>query len=225
MFRRYSPPASRGPSNWPTEGPCGGTGRRARLKIEFRKECWFDSGQGHQGAGCGACAMRALPILARRSIGGRAFTECPAVWPRYAVRLFRSGVAVGGALARPHCGQTKFVNSVSLLQDWSISNVESLSLNDRPFGIEAPAAEAGVVGVPLANLKLDSLTVGIVLEQALFPFHHGRRRRRDSRASREIPSYRDVGLRSRQYALSAGQRSLADDRPAHFAVRDGHVRA
>src|SRR6185437_16428022 len=30
------------------EGPCGGTGRRARLKIEFRKECWFDSGQGHQ---------------------------------------------------------------------------------------------------------------------------------------------------------------------------------
>src|SRR3954463_16150222 len=34
-----------------TEGPCGGTGRRARLKIEFRKECWFDSGQGHQ-LGC-----------------------------------------------------------------------------------------------------------------------------------------------------------------------------
>src|SRR5882757_4505508 len=31
------------------EGPCGGIGRRARLKIEFRKECWFDSGQGHQG--------------------------------------------------------------------------------------------------------------------------------------------------------------------------------
>jgi hypothetical protein len=30
------------------ECPCGGTGRRARLKIEFRKECWFDSGQGHQ---------------------------------------------------------------------------------------------------------------------------------------------------------------------------------
>src|SRR3546814_11083973 len=22
-------------------------GRRARLKIEFRKECWFESGQGH----------------------------------------------------------------------------------------------------------------------------------------------------------------------------------
>ena len=32
----------------PSAGPCGGTGRRARLKIEFRKECWFDSGQGHQ---------------------------------------------------------------------------------------------------------------------------------------------------------------------------------
>jgi hypothetical protein len=30
------------------QGPCGGIGRRARLKIEFRKECWFDSGQGHQ---------------------------------------------------------------------------------------------------------------------------------------------------------------------------------
>ena len=29
------------------ESPCGGIGRRARLKIEFRKECWFDSGQGH----------------------------------------------------------------------------------------------------------------------------------------------------------------------------------
>ena len=28
--------------------PCGGIGRRARLKIEFRKECRFDSGRGHQ---------------------------------------------------------------------------------------------------------------------------------------------------------------------------------
>lgn len=28
-------------------GPCGGTGRRDRLKIGFRKECWFESGQGH----------------------------------------------------------------------------------------------------------------------------------------------------------------------------------
>ena len=24
--------------------PYGGTGRRVRLKIGFRKECWFDSG-------------------------------------------------------------------------------------------------------------------------------------------------------------------------------------
>jgi hypothetical protein len=28
-------------------GPCGGTGRRARLKIVFRKECGFDSLHGH----------------------------------------------------------------------------------------------------------------------------------------------------------------------------------
>jgi hypothetical protein len=41
---RFAAPALR----LATEGPCGGTGRRARLKIEFRKECWFDSGQGHQ---------------------------------------------------------------------------------------------------------------------------------------------------------------------------------
>src|ERR1700733_13794963 len=27
--------------------PCGGTGRRARLKIVFRKECGFDSLHGH----------------------------------------------------------------------------------------------------------------------------------------------------------------------------------
>ena len=27
--------------------PCGEIGRRVRLKIGFRKECWFDSGQGH----------------------------------------------------------------------------------------------------------------------------------------------------------------------------------
>jgi hypothetical protein len=41
--------------------PCGGIGRRARLKIEFRKECWFDSGQGHQsiyGQGCGASSKQ-----------------------------------------------------------------------------------------------------------------------------------------------------------------------
>jgi hypothetical protein len=28
--------------------PCGGTGRRARLKIVFRKEWGFDSLHGHQ---------------------------------------------------------------------------------------------------------------------------------------------------------------------------------
>ena len=28
--------------------PCGGTGRRARLKIVFRKECGFNSLHGHQ---------------------------------------------------------------------------------------------------------------------------------------------------------------------------------
>jgi hypothetical protein len=44
IFRRLRDPSPRPVS----EGPCGGTGRRARLKIEFRKECWFDSGQGHQ---------------------------------------------------------------------------------------------------------------------------------------------------------------------------------
>jgi hypothetical protein len=50
---RQSPPAIfrrlRGFATWRApESPCGGIGRRARLKIEFRKECWFDSGQGHQ---------------------------------------------------------------------------------------------------------------------------------------------------------------------------------
>lgn len=28
-------------------GPCGEIGRRIRLKIERRKACWFESGQGH----------------------------------------------------------------------------------------------------------------------------------------------------------------------------------
>src|SRR3546814_9108511 len=28
-------------------GPCGEIGRRAALKMRFRKECWFESGQGH----------------------------------------------------------------------------------------------------------------------------------------------------------------------------------
>ena len=54
---RFAAPALR-PA---TEGPCGGTGRRARLKIEFRKECWFDSGQGHQ-LGCSS------PFKSTRSV-------------------------------------------------------------------------------------------------------------------------------------------------------------
>ena len=29
------------------ECPCGGIGRRAALKMQFRKECPFESGQGH----------------------------------------------------------------------------------------------------------------------------------------------------------------------------------
>src|SRR5262245_9033217 len=44
----FRPLRATGPFGWWPKGPCGGTGRRARLKIEFRKECWFDSGQGHQ---------------------------------------------------------------------------------------------------------------------------------------------------------------------------------
>jgi proline iminopeptidase len=35
------------PHTQPRVSPCGGIGRRARLKIEFRKERWFDSGQEH----------------------------------------------------------------------------------------------------------------------------------------------------------------------------------
>lgn len=58
----------------PTEGPCGGTGRRARLKIEFRKECWFDSGQGHQ-LGCSGpfSNVRKRPRTARKPLKNRHF--------------------------------------------------------------------------------------------------------------------------------------------------------
>src|SRR3569832_601523 len=45
-----------------TEGLCGGTGRRARLIFEFRKECWFDSGQGHDAS---PSAMRGAAYLSR----------------------------------------------------------------------------------------------------------------------------------------------------------------
>jgi hypothetical protein len=51
--------------------PCGGIGRRARLKIEFRKECWFDSGQGHQPA-----LLRSFGWQARRTFS----------WPRLDIR-------------------------------------------------------------------------------------------------------------------------------------------
>ena len=43
----YSAGFATSPSGRCPISPCGGIGRRARLKIEFRKECWFDSGQGH----------------------------------------------------------------------------------------------------------------------------------------------------------------------------------
>ena len=56
------------------ECPCGGTGRRARLKIEFRKECWFDSGQGHQ-LGCSSPfeSIRNSPRSARKPLKYRLF--------------------------------------------------------------------------------------------------------------------------------------------------------
>ena len=58
----------------PCECPCGGIGRRARLKIEFRKECWFDSGQGHQ-LGCSSSfqSVRNRPRSARKPLKNRLF--------------------------------------------------------------------------------------------------------------------------------------------------------
>ncbi len=57
-----------------SDGPCGGIGRRARLKIEFRKECWFDSGQGHQ-LGCSSPfqSVRNRPRSARKPLKNRHF--------------------------------------------------------------------------------------------------------------------------------------------------------
>jgi hypothetical protein len=57
-----------------SESPCGGIGRRARLKIEFRKECWFDSGQGHQ-LGCSSPfqSVRNRPCSARQPLKNRPF--------------------------------------------------------------------------------------------------------------------------------------------------------
>src|SRR4030088_3346954 len=56
------------------KSPCGGIGRRARLKIEFRKECWFDSGQGHQ-LGCSSPfqSVRNRPRSARKPLKNRLF--------------------------------------------------------------------------------------------------------------------------------------------------------
>ena len=45
-------------------GPCGGTGRRARLKIVFRKEWGFDSLHGHHFSQ--RCALYAALNLGRR---------------------------------------------------------------------------------------------------------------------------------------------------------------
>jgi hypothetical protein len=47
-------------ASWYVAGPCpcGGIGRRARLKIEFRKECWFDPGQGHHRLSDGSVERR-----------------------------------------------------------------------------------------------------------------------------------------------------------------------
>ena len=71
IFRRLRAVA---PQGRPDEGPCGGTGRRARLKIEFRKECWFDSGQGHQ-LGCSSPfqSVRNRPRSARKPLKNRHF--------------------------------------------------------------------------------------------------------------------------------------------------------
>src|SRR5439155_22715629 len=62
----------------PTEGPCGGTGRRARLKIEFRKECWFDSGQGHQASLASRATLGAASLRSR--VAKRRSLPCEASW-------------------------------------------------------------------------------------------------------------------------------------------------
>src|SRR4029077_5940303 len=57
-----------------SERPRGGIGRRARLKIEFRKECWFDSGQGHQ-LGCSrpSLMVRCRPRSVQKPLKSRPF--------------------------------------------------------------------------------------------------------------------------------------------------------
>src|SRR6185369_1507907 len=74
----------------PTGSPCGGIGRRARLKIEFRKECWFDSGQGHQPS-----LLRSYGLASRSSLSRSEAVKAvaPKPWRRrtasaYAPRRF-----------------------------------------------------------------------------------------------------------------------------------------
>ena len=48
--------------------PCGEIGRRAALKMRYRKMCWFESGQGHQ-----------IPFMIgiyRLNLGLRAHVKC-----------------------------------------------------------------------------------------------------------------------------------------------------
>src|SRR5580692_8081872 len=58
------------------KGPGGGIGRRAGLKIEFRKECWFDSGQGHHKTiAPGIVPLTRRCTLRNRTGGVHAFEE------------------------------------------------------------------------------------------------------------------------------------------------------
>jgi hypothetical protein len=71
------------------ECPCGGIGRRARLKIEFRKECWFDSGQGHQPSLLRSFGWQAIRGISIR-ISDNAFPESAVSRSR---RVFRARFA------------------------------------------------------------------------------------------------------------------------------------
>ena len=60
-------------------GPCGGIGRRARLKIEFRKECWFDSGQGHHFVVIGLHSEPLCPQCRHHVVTGRGGSNLTAI--------------------------------------------------------------------------------------------------------------------------------------------------
>ena len=48
----------------PRQGPCGGIGRRAGLKIRYRKVCRFDSDRGHHWRiVVGVLNLASIPIL------------------------------------------------------------------------------------------------------------------------------------------------------------------